>query len=84
MARGASRRAFDACAETCSDVDAIMIDAIKQIKSQATEPLRSALIEAYELIIDLESKVEEQEERIRDLATELERERKINETTDST
>jgi peptidoglycan hydrolase CwlO-like protein len=54
----ASQRAFRACEETCPAVQSALDEAFSEIKKHATEKLREALIDAYELVEQLESQIE--------------------------
>jgi DNA anti-recombination protein RmuC len=74
----ASRRAFRAVDETCPTVDResrrvseALDDMVRHIKDKCTEPLRDALIEAYDEVITLEDERDELLSRIESLEEEL-------------
>lgn len=82
MGNWARQQAFRAVSERCPVVENILDDAVSDItrhlKDQVTEPLRDALIEAYEIIeardstiSDLEEERDTQEKRADDAEDEL-------------
>lgn len=75
----ARRRAFRAVEETCPIVDReaervgdALDEMVKRIKSDCTEALREALIDAFDQVIELEGERDELQERVEELEGELE------------